>query len=163
MTMILSTKEGQAASGNGTFPGTYVSHSLSPKIRPPLDDPFTVSPGGGSITVTYTPDPFIFPLQYIDYVNSSGEVVRINGADAWDRVPPPAESPQIVKMQEATGDVFEYTVTVTSEEEVAGEEGSGGEGVGSTYITYTTVFQIEIYADYDVSKETLKAAIDARR
>lgn len=158
MTLILSTKEGVSASGSGSFPGNYVSHTLSPKIRPPSDDPFNIAGGGSSITVTYTPDPFIFPMQYIDYLSNSGEVIRINGVDAWDRVPPPAESPQIIKMQEATGDVVDYFVTVTSIEEVAGEEGAG-----STYITHTTTFQMEIFADYDISKAQLVAAVDARR
>lgn len=158
MTMILSTKEGQAASGTGSFPGVYVSHSLSPKIRPPSDDPFSVSPGGSSVAVTYNPDPFIFPLQYIDYATPDGSIVRINGVDAWDRVPPVSQSPQIIKMQEATGDVVDYTLTVISIEEVAGEEGAS-----STFITHSTTFQMEIYADYDVSKALLIAAIDARR
>jgi hypothetical protein len=158
MSIILSTKEGIAATGSGSFPGNYVSHALSPKIRPPSDDPFSIVGGGSSITVTYTPDPFIFPLQYIDYANNSGEIVRINGVDAWDRVPPPSQSPQIIKMQEATGDVVDYFVTVTSIEEVAGEEGAG-----STFITHSTTFQLEIFADYDISKDILIAAVDARR
>jgi hypothetical protein len=158
MSLILSTKEGSAASGTGSFPGVYVSHTLSPKIRPPSDDPFSISPGGSSITVTYNPDPFIFPLQYIDYVDTNGSVVRINGVDAWDRVPDVPQSPHIVKMQEATGDVVDYFVTVISEEEIAGEEGES-----STFITHSTTFQLEIFADYDISKALLLAAVDARR
>jgi hypothetical protein len=158
MSLILSTKEGAAASGTGSFPGVYVSHTLSPKIRPPSDDPFSISPGGSSITVTYNPDPFIFPLQYIDYADVTGSIVRISGVDAWDRVPPPSQSPHIVKMQEATGDVVDYFVTVTSIEEIAGEEGAG-----STFITHSTTFQLEIFADYDISKDILIAAVDARR
>ena len=151
MTYIVVTTEDVAASGTQSIPGTYVSHSFGPKIRPPTDDPFTISGGGGSVTATYTPDPLVFPLQYVEYTNPAGEVVRVNGFDAWSRVPGPSEAINIVNMREDTKDKVEYTLTVISQEYTE-------EGVQ----TYSTSFQAKVYANYNSSKDSLLAAVDAR-
>jgi hypothetical protein len=152
MTYIVVTTEDVGASGTQSIPGTYVSHSFGPKIRPPLDDPFTISGGGGSVTATYNPDPLVFPLQYVEYINPAGGTVRVNGVDAWTRVPGPSEAVHIVKMREDTKDKVEYTLTVISQEYT--EDGLQ---------TYSTTFQAKVYANYDPSKGLLTAAVDARR
>ena len=152
MTYIVVTTEDVAASGTEAIPGDYTGHAFGPKIRPPFDDPFTISGGGGSVTVTYNPDPLVFPLQYVEYTNPAGEVVRVNGVDAWDRVPGPTEAVNIVTMREDTKDKVEYTITVFSQEFTE-------EGVQS----YTTTFQAKVYANYNPSKDLLLAAVDARR
>ena len=152
MTYIVVTTEDVGASGTESIPGDYTGHTFGPKIRPPLDDPFTISGGGGSVTATYNPDPLGFPLQYVEYTNTAGEVVRVTGVDAWDRVPGPSEAVNIVTMQEDTKDKIDYTLTVFSQEVTE-------EGVQS----YTTTFQAIVYANYNPSKELLLAAVDARR
>ena len=151
MTYIVITTEDVGASGTASIPGNYVGHSFGPKLRPPLDDPFTISGGGGSVTATYTPDPLVFPLQYVEYTNPSGEVVRVNGVDAWTRVPGPSEAVNIVTMREDTKDKVEYTLTVFSQEYTE-------EGLQS----YSTTFQAKVYANYNPSKDSLLAAVAAR-
>jgi hypothetical protein len=143
MSLILSTRETVSASGTAGIPGEYVSYAISPNPAP-----IVVTGSLGSVTATYIIDPTIFPLQYIEYLNVAGEVVRVSGFDAWTDFPGPAVAPHIVKMREDTKDLIEYTLTVFSED----IEGS-----------YTTVFTIIIFADYDVSKELLVAAVNDRR
>jgi len=153
MTYIVVTTEDVGASGSQPLPGNYVSHSFGPKIRPPTDDPFVITGGGRSVTAQYKPDPYVFPLQYVDYTNPAGQVVRVNGVDAWTRVPGPSAAVNIVKMQEDTKDKQEYTLTVISQD--YDEDGN--------LQTYTSTFQAKVYANYDTSQGLLLAAVDARR
>jgi hypothetical protein len=155
MSLILSTKETVEASGSGSFPGVYLSHSIAP-----LPAPFVVAAGGSSITVTYIIDRLIFPLEYIDYLDLGGTVVRITGVDAWDQVPSATQAPHIITMQEASGDVVDYILTVFSREEISSED---EEVTEPTIIDHVTTFQIEIFADYDESKVRLEDAVNARR
>lgn len=143
MSLILSTRETVSASGTAGIPGEYVSYTISPNPAPII-----VTGSSGSVTATYAVDPTIFPLQYIEYAGITGEIVRLSGIDAWANLPDPAVAPHIVKMREDTKDLIEYTLTVFSED----FEGS-----------YTTVFTIIIFADYDVSRDLLSAAVNDRR
>ena len=143
MSLILSTRETLGASGTAGIPGEYVSYAISPNPAPII-----VTGSSGSVTATYVVDPTIFPLQYIEYVGAAGSVVRVSGIDAWDNLPGPVVAQHIVKMREDSKDLIEYTLTVFSED----LEGS-----------YTTVFTIIIFADYDVSRDLLSAAVNDRR
>jgi hypothetical protein len=143
MSLILSTRETVSASGTAGIPGEYVSYAISPNPAP-----IVVTGSLGSVTATYIIDPTIFPLQYIEYLNVAGEVVRVLGFDAWTDFPGPVVAPHIIKMREDTKDLIEYTLTVFSED----FEGS-----------YTTIFTIIIFADYDASKALLAAAVNDRR
>jgi hypothetical protein len=154
MSLILSTRETLGASGTAGIPGEYVSYAISPNPAPII-----VTGSSGSVTATYVVDPTIFPLQYIEYVGAAGSVVRVSGIDAWDNLPGPVVAQHIVKMREDTKDLIEYTLTVTSKETIPSEE-EGGE---ATEVFYQTVFTIIIFADYDVSKDLLTAAVNDRR
>jgi len=154
MSLILSTKETVSASGTGSIPGDYVSHTVSPSTSA-----ISASGGGGTVTATYTVNPLIFPLQYVEYVSPEGGVVRVSGNDAWSRVPGPSTAPHIVKMREDTKDLVNYTLTVISKETIPAEE-EGGE---STEIIHSTQFTVTIFAHYDARKALITAAVNARR
>ena len=145
MSLILSTRETVSASGTAGIPGEYDSYTISPSPAPII-----VTGTIGSVTATYIVDPTIFPLQYIEYLNVAGEIVRVSGSDAWTDFPGPVVAPHIIKMREDTKDLIEYTLTVFSEDL---EDST----------RYTTVFTIIIFADYDASKELLAAAVNDRR
>jgi hypothetical protein len=148
----LTFTEDVGASGSLAHPGDYISHSISP-----YSSPFSVAGGGSSVSVTYSPTPVIFPLQYIDYVTPSGSVSRINGVNAFDLLPPPVASPHVVKMQEDTKSSFSFTLTVNSISYETNEEG----GVSST--NYTTVHSLVVLPNYSTSRDLLKTAVNARR
>ena len=114
---------------------------------------FVVTDQGDSLLLEYEPSPDLFPLQYVDYQDDAGQRVRVTGTDAWDQVPPPADAPEILKMQEDDKDLLEWTASVTATG--LDDEGQPATASGS--------YPIIIFANYDQGRDILIAAVDARK
>lgn len=152
MSLILETLEDVGASGTGSYPGIYISHSISPYSRP-----FSVSIGGGTVTVTYNVDFEIFPLQYVDYVNTAGSLVRIPGINAMDLLPDPSAAPHLAKMREDTKSSVTFTITIQS---YSVED----DGEGNSYtVNYTMSHTMIINANYNTNRDKVVSAVNARR
>lgn len=166
MSEILRTTEDVGASGTGTIDGDYLSHSISGPFLDPLNSPFLVSGGGSTVTVTYIPDPLLFPLQFVEYVNAERNVVRVDGNDAWNNVPPPSISKHISKMREDTKDLQTWTLVVQGEKTIPGDPDPDAEPDAepppSTVVPVSASFTIVILANYNISKALLSAAVAAR-
>ena len=162
MSEILRTTEDVGASGSASLDGDYLSHSLSGPPR----QPFSVSGSGSTVTVTYNPDPLLFPLQYVEFVNDAGNVVRVNGNDAWDNVPGPSIANHISKMREDTKDLLTWTLSVQGEKTVPGDPDPDAEPDAPppppTVVPFSASFTIVILANYNISKALLSAAVAAR-
>lgn len=157
MSVILEAIEDQSQSGSGSYPGAYDDgYNITPYSRP-----FSVSLGGGSVTVTYNVDFEIFPLQYVDYVSSSGDKVRIPGITAMDVLPGPSAAPHVFKMREDTKSSFNFTLTVYSHDETLITDEDGNSYLDIT--NYVTSFAIIIIANYNTNRDKLVAAVNTRR
>lgn len=167
MSEIIRTPEDVGATGTGTIDGDYLSHSISGPLSDPSLGPFSVSAGGSSVTVTYIPDPTLFPLQYVEYVDPSGEVIRIDGNDALSRIPESAE--HISKMREDFKDLLRWTLTVQGQKVIpppppdpGAEPDPDAPPPAPTIIPVSGSFIITILANYNPSKGLLLSEVAAR-
>tara|TARA_B100000929_G_scaffold267100_1_gene235136 strand:- start:829 stop:1365 length:537 start_codon:yes stop_codon:yes gene_type:complete len=108
------------------------------------------------LTVDYLSEEKLFPLQGISYLDAEGQQVDIG---AWDLLPDPSNSPDIIAMREDTKSHCEWSLEVTVTGEVippADPDALPGAPppppeIVSVSETYTLIVQ----ANYDVSQQIL--------
>ena len=108
---------------------------------------------GASFLIEYVPTNQLFPLQYVDYLEPDESRVRVTGADAWDQVPDPEDAPEIVEMREDDNDLLVWEAQVTAE----------GLDEMAQPATATATYTITVFANYNLSRDTLVEAVNARR
>ena len=108
---------------------------------------------GDTLLIEYEPSPDLFPLQYLDYLDADRNRLRIEGVDAFDQLPDPQDAPEVVEMREDDKDQLIWSVPVTA----TGLDGDGEPATASA--TYT----IRVQANYNLSRDKLSEAVDARR
>ena len=149
--------EDVSSTDTDSYPGAYDDgYTISPNPHP-----FSISVGGGTVSATYFVDFRIFPLQYVDYVNPAGKLVRIPGIQAMDLLPGPAAAPHVVKMREDTKSFVDYTLTVYSHDESVETDEEGNSF--TTRTDYVTNFTLRVFANYNTNRDKLIAAVNARR
>ena len=108
---------------------------------------------GDSFLIEYVPTNQLFPLQYVDYLEPDQTRVRVTGVDAWDQVPGPEDAPEIVEMREDDKDLLEWSAEVTA---------TGLDGEGQP-VSATADYTITVFANYNLSRDILVEAVNARR
>lgn len=126
------------------------SHTIS-YSAPNVSDPasyFTSSVSGINIDITYNSDSDILPLFEIQYLESIGNLITLDG---WGELPAPEDSPELKLMEENDVDHIPVTASV-SVEYIKDTEPK----------TVSGDFTIILAANYNISADILNDEIDKR-
>ena len=148
--VLLETTELEYTSEIVTATGFSVVSSWAWSLSPSANEGvnFNFAGAGFLFTADYFSALGLFPLRQLDYLTPGRERVVIN---SFAELPPPAESPDIVYMEEDDKDLMEWELTVTATGLDAGSPAAATE----TYI-------LRVFANYDTSKNELMEALNAR-
>lgn len=148
---VMATAEAAPDGGTGSGTGgatepTITVESLTWATPSPLPEQITIATSGATLTLTVPNFIGLFPIE-IDYLATPFES-SLTTATSWQGVP--ASAPEVIAVRPDISNVKNFTIEVTARD---------GDGLALDM----AVFVLQVFANYNLARDALMEAVNARR